>query len=295
MDPIKGQAAKGILIIRIPTQRDSLKPFLITKTLDEKRHVEIVFGYAQRKRDTSQCLSVVDLQRALSSGFHYQGQLSDRLENLEAMVKTLTNHWPSINQQDEISKIVDRRIESALEHEKMSEKRCLVLTAYPERSSDLSTIFSSTEGSIRRQFENPPILRHGGWSLETLDQAKIMRGEMIRVVNGPRKVMDLYRDATLIFGGLADESFLAWAGNGKPRINSLAIVEVVYNFVNFYKIVLTDCREMPEECSIRIDLEICTRMGFVHIFFPTAAKALTKYLGIWKLRGTLRTMNGPES
>jgi hypothetical protein len=77
---------------------------------------------------------------------------------------------------------------------------------------------------------------------------------MIRVRNGDRKVIDLYRDGSLVFAGLADHTFLA-RGNSpdKTKIHSIGIVEIVYNFINFYKLVLEDFTEKPEEIAIRID------------------------------------------
>ncbi len=277
---VNGNKDKGILVIKIPPQKDSLKPFLITKTLDANKQVEIVFGYAQRKRDTSPCLSFVDLQRAICSGFNYENRLIDRLDNLEAMLKPLVNNSQSSNQQEDIANAVEQRVEWALEHKKMKEKRAIVLTAYPTRVCELKTIFNSTDTSIRRKLERPPVLRYGGWSLETLDQSKIMRGESIRVANGDCKVIDLYRDATLIFGGLADENFLAHAGQDQPKIHSMAIVELVYSFVYFYKLVLEDCKEMPDGFSIRIVLRNMHLSGIKTFLMPYTSNNAAQLLGV---------------
>ena len=57
---------KGVAVISVPPQNAATKPFLITRTLDEKKAVEILFGYAKRRGDATAPRSVVDLQRALA-------------------------------------------------------------------------------------------------------------------------------------------------------------------------------------------------------------------------------------
>lgn len=251
---VKNDASKGILIIEIPQQPLPLKPFLITRSLDGKKQVEILFGYAERKRDSSQPLSIVDLQKALRSGFNYENQLEKKLNSFEAVLKQFTGYKIGIQQQELDKKKIDTRINEALQHENMSQQRALILTAYPKQASELKTIFSTTSESIRKYLEHPPVLRYAGWDLETLDQARIIRGEMIRVANGDRKVMDLYRDGTLIFGVLANGKFLAWGRTeDQPKINSIAVVELVYSFINFYNLVLQDFGKMPNEITVRVD------------------------------------------
>jgi len=244
---------KGIIVIKIPKQKDALKPFLITKTLEGKKITEVLFGYSERRRDNNQPLSISDLQKTLKSGFNYENEIKERLNNLEALVKRYIVHYKSITEENDIKKKVESRIKTALEYDDISEKRTIVITAYTAQTSELKTIFDSSENSIRKRLENPPIIRHGGWSLETWDKSKIIRGEMIRVVNGTIKVIDLYRDGTLVFVGLADKEFLAWGNSPKQKINPVAIVELIYNFISFYKLVLEDFLKKPKEIFIRID------------------------------------------
>jgi len=136
----------------------------------------------------------------------------------------------------------------------IKQKRFIIFSAYPESAGELKTIFSTTEGSIRRRLENPPVLRESGWDLRTYDHAKIVRGEMIRVTFKEMSRIDLYRDGTLIFVARAD-NFLGSLGTpGHPKIYSLAIVEVIYNFFHFYKLVLDDFKQKPYAMFVRVDL-----------------------------------------
>ena len=122
---------------------------------------------------------------------------------------------------------------TTLEYEGLKDGRTVSIAAYPNEALELKTIFLSTPDSIRKKLENPPILRYGGWNLRTLDQAKILRGEMIRVGNGKRIIIDLYRDGTMVFAGQGDHQFLAWHDEAKQKINPVALVEILYEFLLF--------------------------------------------------------------
>jgi len=129
-------------------------------------------------------------------------------------------------------------------------KRTIILIASPkEKLGELKSLFTNEEGGIKRKLENPPLnagqIRYAGWDLRTLDQGKIIEGQFVRVQNGDRKIIDLYNDGTLIFTGLADERFLAHASGDGLKINSIALIELVYNFVSFYKEVINDFSIKP--------------------------------------------------
>ena len=132
----------------------------------------------------------------------------------------------------------------------INNKRIIILVAYPkEKIGELKSLFTNEEGSIKRKLENPPLnagkIRYAGWGIETLDQGKILEGQFVRVQNGDRKTIDLYQDGTLIFTGLADEKFLAHASENGLRINSIALIELVYNFLSFYYEVINDLTIKP--------------------------------------------------
>lgn len=265
----KDDATKGIVLITIPSQKESIKPFLIVKTLDGTKQVETIFGYVERKSDTSKPLAVIDLQRALRSGFNYENQLKEKLDGMETLLRQTTeqNHTDSGKKTN--TEKIEARITKILEHGEMNKKRSIILSAYPNQPGELKTIFLTIDKSIRKHLENPPTLRHAGWSLETLDQARIMRGEMIRVANGDRKTIDLYRDGSLVFAGLADHKFLAWGNSPeKQKINAVAIVEIIYSFVNFYRLVLDDLKELPKKVSIRIDFRNMHLDGIKNYLVP---------------------------
>ncbi|MFA5355584.1 MAG: ATP-binding protein [Candidatus Paceibacterota bacterium] len=274
---IKKDSGKGILIIKIPEQNESLKPFVIKKSIDGKKVSETLLGYVQRKKDNSKPFSVVDLQNALRNGFNFNSFIRERFDALEALLKRNEVSLPEIKFDD---KTIGNRVTKSLEYEGMDRKRTLTISAYPSQPDELKTIFISSEGGILKLLEEPPTLRRLGWSLETHDQARIMRGELIRVTNGKKKVIDLYRDGTFILSGLADHTFLAHASpSDVPRINSVAIVEIVYNFVNFYKLVINDFENKPKRIFIGIDLRNMRLGGVNNYLLPYGIRDIEQVFG----------------
>jgi hypothetical protein len=89
--------------------------------------------------------------------------------------------------------------------------------------------------------------------MRTSDQAKFVRGELIRV-EGHRSVADLYRDGTLIFAGHINANFLAWSDQSDVTIHPLALIELVANFTRFYALVIEDFRVLPMQLLFSVAL-----------------------------------------
>lgn len=162
----------------------------------------------------------------------------------------------------------------------MEQGRRLVLSAAPVPASELRTLFKATAGSIRRLLEKPPTLRHAGFDLETGGQAQIIDGEKVRVANGDRKILELYRDGTFVFACRADDWFLAWASQrGQQKINPLALVEVIYSFADFYGRVIRDLKQAPTEIQFRIDLRNMHDRGVKTLLGPYATNSYAQEFG----------------
>lgn len=143
------QPVKGLVVITIPKQRDSIRLFLITKTpINGKTQAEIFCGYAQRKGDISQPLSIVDLQRSLRSGFHYEKQLNERLNEIEILLKTAFKAGQIGSEINDYEDKIAERLEQSIEDVGLKSERIILISAYPNQSNQLKTIFLSSEGSI---------------------------------------------------------------------------------------------------------------------------------------------------
>lgn len=253
---LKSDPTQGVVVIHIPPQKDAVKPFLFVKPMDGGKGSGIVFGYAERRGDSSKPLSIVDLQTALRSGFNFEKQLRERLDGIETLLRTSAEQSSAVEEKKTSSDTLAKRIEYALSHGGIAQNRNIVISAVPKPKGLLKTVFLGTEDSLKRRLENPPRLRWGGWDLTHHDQAKILPGGLIRVTNGDTKLVDLYRDGTMIFSALADNNFLAWGRNDEKdqRINSLALIEIIYSFLAFYAIVLDDFSVKPKEVELHIEL-----------------------------------------
>jgi len=151
--------------------------------------------------------------------------------------------------------LVVKRIATALDHQGMRSLPSIVLVMTPIEPVNLRTLFSDGPDSIREKLERPPQLRDSGWDLSTLDRAKFVEGRYLRVTNGGRKVVDLYRDGALVFAGLANSEFIGLGDHDNWQLYPLAFIELVVNFTLFYKLVIGDCAPLPKRLEARLQLE----------------------------------------
>lgn len=236
----KIDSSKGIFIIHIPNQTETTKPFLIKKVLDEKKKVEIVFGYVERRRDGNIPKDISSIYALLRDGINYNRNIDGRFSKLESLLDGLKTK-EMLSKNENIYTEIQQRAKKSLNDNKMDNLPNFGLVVYPTEPVNLKTVFLKAENSLMRKLENPPEFRYAGWDLGTLDQAQIREGKFVRVRNGERKIIDLYEDGSLVFCALANDEFLAWGSTqGSFKLNSLALIESISNFCNFYSEVLED-------------------------------------------------------
>jgi hypothetical protein len=129
----------------------------------------------------------------------------------------------------------------------------MIIAIMPTQAAELVTIFSEQPDSIKRKLESPPRLRGAGWDLPNLAQAKLLQGELIRVEERGRMIVDLYRDGTFILGGQIHRNFLAWSDKTDLHLHPLALIELTVNFIRFYQLVLQDFRVQPDHLKLRVE------------------------------------------
>jgi len=256
--PSKNDKNKGILVIQIPSQKEILKPFLIKKLVEERKISEIIFGYVERKGDKSDPKKIQNIHQIMRNGLLYDQNIKNHFNYLESLIierNQQTRKEKQINKNKEIENTIKERIKTIIKANNINNQRAIILTVYIKNNVvELKSLFTDVGGSIKRKLENPPVnagkIRSGGWSLETVDRGKIIKGQLVRVMHGV-KTIDLHKDGTLVFTGLANEEFLAWASKDGLKINSLALIELVYNFISFYKEVINDLSEQPSMISVK--------------------------------------------
>ncbi len=132
----------------------------------------------------------------------------------------------------------------------------IVLGAEPLEKVDLDNFFSEQNSPFFTLLKDPPYLRYSGWNLLTLDQPKIKEGKCWEVKNGDRKTIRLYKTGALIAIAYADDSFLGWGRDHDkfiqfPQLNSLAVIEYLYEFVELYKKLL---EHFPKLNKVRFEI-----------------------------------------
>jgi hypothetical protein len=127
-------------------------------------------------------------------------------------------------------------------------KPSITLAAQPAEPTEVVGIFESSS-EVRGLLEKPGGLRYAGWDLETLDQAKIVRGEFLEVGTKEYKRIQVHSNGALVARFVADGQFLGHSASdeaafaAKPRLNPLAVIECIANFVDFYRRLLKFHRE----------------------------------------------------
>lgn len=127
----------------------------------------------------------------------------------------------------------------------------LYLALAPSALSTVPTLFRDV--GVRQVIESPPSLRAAtvGWDLQTLDRARIVEGKKLRVDSGDRQALELSEDGSFISLASLSE-FLGWPRGGRhfsmdPQINSVGLIELLYNFGLTYHALLGYIAPTPDE------------------------------------------------
>jgi len=278
--PMTGTPTEGIGVITVPPQAASAGPFVVTSVvLDNARRRDRLVAFAERRQDGVAPTTSKDLARWLRDGRSYRDLVDTHLAEIRAGIADLSRvqRSPHAPPPPVISDVeVSQRIDATLGVTGLVNRPHLALAAVPMTSGELRTLFESGPGSITEVLERPPTLRPNGWSMETLDRARIVEGRLRELRNGDRKVLRLYRDGALVFACAADSEFLGFGESAghfqeRPRLIALALIEVTYLFCELCARVVQDVAPRPA----RIRFHACLgRMAAPPLAMPVYLNAL---------------------
>jgi hypothetical protein len=103
--PFGPDNTKGIPVVFIPPQNERSKPFLITKTLTDKKSTDVLMGYVERRLDFTEPRTVVELHHALRIGLNLEQELLGRMDNLETL---MMRHFKGGQQTDDAAQASSR-------------------------------------------------------------------------------------------------------------------------------------------------------------------------------------------
>ena len=152
---------------------------------------------------------------------------------------------------------VARRLESAIELAELKERAVFALVATPWPEARLKNLFAGNDSTLVRKFNNPPMLRRAGFSLEHDGSSRIVMGELRRVLIPSWKIMELWRDGTLIY---AVDAFVQplWGSprpDGSLQLNPLALAEPVYLFAELSRLIYDESQQKQKRVEYRIRLQ----------------------------------------
>ena len=259
--PDKATHTNGIGVIFIPTQAPETKPFLLTRTIGDKKTTEILLGYAERHLDRTDIKSVVELHHAMRTGMNLEATLLNRITNIETLLqrRLASPVIPTSGSAASLA-ITAKRVAQILAQGQFSDTRILVVDIRPVPRSELRSIFSDRPGSIRRAIEDPPELRVHGWGIRTGGAARFVDGDFVET-ESDRQVVNLYRDGELIVAARIHRHSLAWSDKTDSTFHPLAFVEFVTNILCFFRLVLADMLIEPQSLEIEVRLSNLFRDG----------------------------------
>lgn len=264
--PSANDGTRGIVVIHIPQQPSAQRPFLVTRTIDDKgKRVEVVFGYVERRQANAVPYSVQELHTFLRDGLRYD-VFNQQFEHIHQALQTLQTERHREAQQvsrQTISGLLTARIKQALIDVALHDKPAFILAAVPTHPVEIPTLFASQDADVVRSLEYPPKLRPYGFGLSTGAPARIVRGQLRRAITDEAKLLELWPDGTLVAISRGDENFLAWGkysgSSGPLRINPLVMIESTYAFAVLSKHVFDGAQPRPLAIEYRLELRNMTR------------------------------------
>lgn len=271
---------RGLVYIFIPDQPENIRPFLLTKEIDPqtgRKRKEILFGYVERLSHSSDPMSVTSFHSMIRQG--RENRWKEDLDNRLAAIEGKLSESPEDKERKKnFSQLTLARIDKAIEVAGLKEYRTYSLAISPLDLTQVRSILSSSTDSVSKLLENPPQLRYGGWGMETEDRSRIIGGEFRRVKSDEYKVIDLYRDGTLIFACRADEALLCWGQNYRHKnINPLALVETTYMFFNLYGKILEDLDPPIKDLRLWIQFKNLHSNNEISSLAPFAVGSMAQY------------------
>jgi hypothetical protein len=243
----------GIVAILIGDQDQLWRPFVITRTVENSgRTSTVLFGYAERSLDRSAPTGVQQLHLLLRDGLRFGTSLSSQplppsmlalSENKSSTPPASPQEKPSASDRSEkiFAALVKEKARNAEETAQLSARPVFVLAATPYQSTNIPRLFSSRDSDVVRLLEDPPELRSGGFGPDAgLNSRIVEQGEARRTVIDHYKLLEVWKDGTLVSVAEGGADFLSWGSRAENllRINQLVLVEATYLFVKLVNDVL---------------------------------------------------------
>ena len=236
---------KGIFSITIPEQEHSSKPYLVIRNIDSEENVYgNVVGLFERRRDTVSHRTAQGIHTLLSFAQNTY-EITNRLDSIESLLRDQNILDKSQSDKEFLNKIdsvVKDRIILCADAAELRESAFFSIVCYPSSQIDISALFRGSDDPVVKLIDQPPSYRDGGWDFRVLKRSKSVRGQLRRSDEPGLLSLDIWRDGVIVAVVSADKDYLSWgryaSDSDIPKINPIAIIEIVSLFSKFAKSIL---------------------------------------------------------
>lgn len=248
----------GLVAIIVGDQDQLWRPFLLTRSIEPSGRVSTtLFGYAERGTGKSLPMSVQQIHTILRDGYRVG---TGALIPISQPDKKPPQEGPA--------NTLPEKLEAAVEAVQLVDRPIFILAAVPNQMIELESLFSTRNAEIVKLLEDPPQLRSSGFGPDAGINSRIIEGKCRRTVIPHYKLLEVWRDGTVIMIGAGDADFLAWGNKSHDRlkINQLVLIETSYLFALLTKEVLHKATLTPQSVLYRLGLHRMTLQGNCLLF-----------------------------
>ncbi|NVJ28735.1 ATP-binding protein [Myxococcus sp. AM011] len=223
--PESRAVSDGLLLIEIPSQRGSSKPFVLRSMSGAEDLPVIALGVPMRVGDRTSWMRAETL--------HHRMQGTRQVEEAAQVERESRQHASLVQRAEEHIRTLTREM-------KWSNVATYFLQALPpasERTGPLLNVHG--EDGLRGALARPKSLRTMGFNLRQLGSLETRNGGLA-YLEDPRRCISLDRDGLFTVGAYAEADFLGWYLNrartdasSPMRLNPLVLVEFTLEFFRF--------------------------------------------------------------
>ena len=175
---------------------------------------------------------------------------------------------------------LDARIEKAIEVVSLVDRPVFILDTTPTESTDIELLFSGRDTEPVKLLESPPELRPLGFGPGAGMNSRIIEGKCRRTIIPEYKLLEAWRDGSIIMIAVGDAEFLAWGNRSDAslRINQLALIECAYLFAKLTNALLHYASPEPSSFDYMLSIQRMSLKDHCMLFpgpltpFPHGAK-----------------------
>lgn len=305
--PAHADRAKGVVAISISHQPGQWRPFLITKSVEpDGTQSATMFGYAERQLDRSEPMGVQQLHLLIRDGLKAEAGPTIVSIPVRETESTLSQHITrdAALTAQLFSDIGPKRIERALTTANLDGSPAFVLAAMPDQPTEIPDLFVR-RSDVVKVMENPRHIRYGGFSPDAGSDSRIIGGEMRRTLIPGNRIVELWRDGTLIFAQIGNEDGISWGSKlaDAYKINQLALIETTLQFVTLTGDIYLHARPGPGSIKFWLELRRMVKgkdnavlsSGIINDFGRGQRKSAPKQAGSWTMVATADESTGRKA